>query len=473
MNDFAADICVIGAGSGGLSVAAGAAQLGLNVVLVEAHKMGGDCLNTGCVPSKALIAAASAVSAARNASRFGLQIAGGVDYAAVRNHVRAKIAAIAPNDSVERFAGLGVNVVAARARFVGRKLVEAGSARIAARKFVIATGSRAAVPPIPGLADVPYLTNETVFELDRRPDHLVVIGAGPIGCELAQAHARLGTKVTLVEAGTMLPKDDPEAVAVVRGSFAADGIALREYAKVKRIERHAVGTVVVLDDGKGGENALACSHLLVATGRKANVEDLGLEAAGIASDGRAIRVDARLRTSNRDVLALGDVAGGLQFTHVAGWQAGIAIRNLCFRMPARADSRAVPWVTYTAPELAQVGLSEAAAKEAGRNVETARWPFLENDRAIATGETAGFVKLVAERGRVVGATIVGAHAGDLVAPWVVAVSQRLKVATMASAVMPYPTLSEAGKRAAGAFFSPRLFSPRTRKLVRFLFDLPF
>ncbi len=473
MTDIAADICVIGAGSGGLSVAAGAAQLGLKTVLVEAHKMGGDCLNFGCVPSKALIAAASAVKAARNASRFGLQTAGGVDYAAVRNHVRATIAAIAPMDSVERFEGLGVKVVTARAKFVGPKLVEAGDIRIAARKFVIATGSRAAVPPIPGLADVPFLTNETVFELDRRPDHLVVIGAGPIGCELAQAHARLGTKVTLIEAATMLPKDDQEAVAVVRAGLGADGVVLREHAKVKRIERHAVGTVVVLDDGKGGEDALACSHLLIATGRKANIEDLGLEAAGIASDGRAIKIDDRLRTSNRDVLALGDVAGGLQFTHVAGWHAGIAIRNLCFRMPARADTTAIPWVTYTAPELAQVGLSEAAAKAAGRDIETARWPFHDNDRAIATGETEGFVKIVAERSRVIGATIVGAHAGDLVAPWIVAVGQKLKVATMAGTVMPYPTLSEAGKRAAGAYFSPRLFSPRTRKLVRFLFDLPF
>ncbi|MCA3262908.1 MAG: FAD-dependent oxidoreductase [Telmatospirillum sp.] len=473
MNEIAADICVIGAGSGGLSVAAGAAQLGLKVVLVEAHKMGGDCLNYGCVPSKALIAAASAVKAAREAARFGLQTAGGVDYAAVRNHVRATIASIAPMDSVERFEGLGVKVVAARAKFVGPKLVEAGDMRIAARKFVVATGSRAAVPPIPGLAEVPFLTNETVFELDRRPDHLVVIGAGPIGCELAQAHARLGTKVTLIEAASMLPKDDEEAVAVVRQSLIADGVALREQAKVKRIERHAVGTVVVLDDGKGGEAALACSHLLIATGRKANIEDLGLEAAGIASDGRAIKVDDRLRTSNRDVLALGDVAGGLQFTHVAGWHAGLAIRNLCFRIPARADTTAIPWVTYTAPELAQVGVSEAAAKATNRDIETARWPFHDNDRATATGETAGFVKLVAERGRVIGATIVGAHAGDLVAPWVVAVGQRLKVATMAGAVMPYPTLSEAGKRAAGAYFSPRLFSPRTRKLVRFLFDLPF
>jgi pyruvate/2-oxoglutarate dehydrogenase complex dihydrolipoamide dehydrogenase (E3) component len=230
---------------------------------------------------------------------------------------------------------------------------------------------------------------------------------------------------------------------------------------------------VVLDDGKGGETAQACSHLLIAAGRKANIDDLGLEAAGIADNGRAILVDDRLRTSNRNVLAIGDVTGGMQFTHVAGWHAGIAIRNLCFRLPARVDNSAIPWVSYTAPELAQVGPTEAAAKAAGRTVEIARWPFHDNDRAVATHETAGFVKLVLERGRVIGATIVGAHAGDLLAPWIVAVSQKLKIGTMAGVVMPYPTLSEAGKRAAGAYFSPRLFAPRTQKIVRFLFDLPF
>jgi pyruvate/2-oxoglutarate dehydrogenase complex dihydrolipoamide dehydrogenase (E3) component len=468
-----ADICVIGAGSGGLSVAAGAAQLGLKTVLVEAHKMGGDCLNYGCVPSKALIAAAASVKAAAGAERFGLQSSGRVDYAAVRDHVRAVIAKIAPMDSLERFEGLGVKVIEARAKFVARHAVEAGTTRIEARKFVIATGSRAAVPPIPGLDGVPYLTNETIFDVAERPTHLVVIGAGPIGCELAQAHARLGTKVTLVEAATMLPKDDPAAVAVVRQSLADDGVTLRESTRILRVERHAVGTVVVIDDGKDGEEGLACSHLLIAAGRRANIENLGLDEAGIESNGRAIAVDRRLRTSNRDVMAIGDVAGGLQFTHVAGWHAGIVIRNLCFRMPAKADADAIPWVTYTAPELAQVGLSEAAAKAAGIEIETAVWPFHENDRAVATGQTQGFVKLVVEKGRVRGATIVGAHAGDLIAPWALAVGQRLKVATMAGTVMPYPTLAEAGKRAAGAYFAPRLFSPRTKKLVRFLFDLPF
>jgi len=470
------DLCVIGGGSGGLSVAAGAAQLGLKVVLCEGHRMGGDCLNFGCVPSKALIAAAHAAHSVRGAARFGVRVPGppSVDYAAVREHVRRTIAAIEPNDSVERFTGLGVRVIEAKARFVAADRVEAGGFAIRARKFVVATGSRPFVPPIPGLDAVAYLTNETVFDLDARPDHLLVIGGGPIGCELAQAHARLGTRVTLVEAATLMPKDDPEAVGVVRAALKRDGVDIREGAKVVRIERHEVASVAVVADASGAETPVAFSHVLVAAGRVPNIDGLGLDAAGIAHDRRGISVDARLFASNRRVMAIGDVAGGLQFTHVAGWHAGLAIRNLCFRLPARADASAIPWVTYTAPELAQVGLTEADARAAGIDLRLARWPFHENDRAQATGETEGFVKIVADaKGRVRGATIVGAHAGELVAPWVHAVANRTKMSAMAGAVMPYPTLSEAGKRAAGAFFAPKLFSPRTRKLVRFLFRLPF
>ncbi|MBL8831095.1 MAG: FAD-dependent oxidoreductase [Rhodospirillales bacterium] len=470
------DLCVIGAGSAGLSVAAGAAQLGLKVVLCEAHRMGGDCLNYGCVPSKALIAAAAAAHAVRDAARFGIGVPGEpvVDYAAVRAHVRRTIAAIAPNDSVARFTGLGVRVIEAPARFVSPTRVEAGGHSIAARRFVVATGSRPFVPPIPGLEQAGYLTNETVFDLDARPDHLLVIGGGPIGCEIAQAHARLGTKVTLVEAATLMPKDDPEAVGIVRAALRRDGVEIREGAKVARIERHAVATVAVVADAAGAETQIACSHILLAAGRAANVDGLGLEAAGIEATARGIVVDARLFTTNRNVMALGDVAGGLQFTHVAGWHAGIAIRNLCFRMRAKADASAIPWVTYTAPELAQVGLTETAARAAGIDVRLARWPFFENDRAQATGEIDGFVKIVADaKGRVRGATIAGAHAGELIGPWTMAVAQRLKLSAMAGYVAPYPTLSEAGKRAAGAFFAPKLFSPRTRKLVRFLFRLPF
>ncbi len=470
------DLCVIGAGSAGLSVAAGASQLGLRVVLCEARLMGGDCLNFGCVPSKALIAAAAAAQAVREAGRFGVRVSGPpvVDYAAVRDHVRRTIAAIAPNDSVARFAGLGVRVIEAKARFVSPTRVEAGGITIDARRFVVATGSRPSVPPIPGLDRVPYFTNETVFDLAEKPDHLLVIGGGAIGCELAQAHARLGTKVTLVEAATLMPKDDAEAVGIVRKALIRDGVELRENARVLRVERHAVAGVAVVADAAGSETQLACSHILVAAGRTANVEDFGLDVAGIATGKNGIVVDARLFTTNRAVMALGDCAGGPQFTHVAGWHAGIAIRNLCFRMRAKARSAAIPWVTFTAPELAQVGLAETAARAAGHEVRLARWPFFDNDRAQTTGETDGFVKIVADaKGRVLGATIVGAHAGELLAAWTMAVAQGLKLSAMAGYMMPYPTLSEAGKRAAGAFFAPKLFSPRTRKLARFLFRLPF
>ncbi|MBI1245206.1 MAG: dihydrolipoamide dehydrogenase [Alphaproteobacteria bacterium] len=470
------DLCVIGGGSAGLSLAAGASQLGLKVVLCEAGRMGGDCLNSGCVPSKALIAAAGAAHAVRTAERFGvhLRTPAVVDYAGVRAHVRRTIEAIAPNDSVARFTGLGVRVIEARARFVSPDAVEAGNFYISARKFAIATGSRPAIPPIPGLDDVGYLTNETVFDLDARPDHLLVVGGGAIGCELAQAHARLGTRVTLVEAGEILPREDREAAAVVRRALLADGVTLHESTKVVRFEKHEVAPVAIVADAGGGETPIAFSHVLIATGRAPNVEDLGLDKAGVDYGPRGIAVDRRLFTANRRIVALGDVSGAPQFTHVAGWHAGIAIRNLCFRMPVAADTRAIPHVTYTAPELAQVGPTEEELRAGGISPRAVRWAFAENDRAQATGETEGFVKLLANtKGRILAATIVGAHAGDLLAPWISAVSRRAKLSEMAGLTMPYPTLSEAGKRAAGSYFAPQLFSPRTRKLVRFLFRLPF
>jgi pyruvate/2-oxoglutarate dehydrogenase complex dihydrolipoamide dehydrogenase (E3) component len=464
------DIGVIGAGSAGLSLAAGAAQLGLKIVLFEAHEMGGDCLNYGCVPSKALIAAAHAAQAVRQAGRFGVTTPGGfvVDYAKVRAHVKATIAAIAPHDSQERFEGLGVTVIRARARFVGPLTVEADGARYEARKWAIATGSRAAIPPIPGLAELAPLTNETVFELAHAPSHLVVIGGGPIGCELAQAHARLGTRVTLLEAApAILLKEDPEAAAIVRDALIRDGVALREGVKIARAEAPAT---LVLDTGE----RIEASHILVAAGRKPNIGDLGLDAAGVAFDAKGIKVDARLRAANKDILALGDCAGGLQFTHVAGWHAGIAIRNLCFKIPAKADPRAIPRVTFTDPEIAHVGMTGAEAKAAGIETRIARWALRENDRAQAEGETHGMAKIVADRkGKVIGATLVAPRAGEMIGAWTMAVERRLSLAAMAGTVVAYPTLAEIGKRAAGSTFAEKLFAPRTKALVRFLFRLPF
>ncbi len=465
------DIAVIGAGSGGLSVAAGAAQLGASTVLIEKHVMGGDCLNTGCVPSKALLASAKAARRWRGETALGVSyMPPGVDFSAVNRHVHEVIAAIAPNDSVERFEGLGVKVIKGTARFIGPRELQVEGTRIRARRIVVATGSKAAVPPIPGLEGVPYFTNETVFANANLPDHLIVIGGGPIGIEMAQAHSGLGSRVTVLEASSILPKDDPELVAVVRERLVADGIAVREGIQIARLEPEPGGVAAVLRTPEGTEERVSGSHLLIAAGRRPNTAGLDLEKAGIEFGPRGILVDARLRTTNRHVFAIGDVAGGPQFTHVAGYHAGIVIRNALFRQPAKVDYRALPWVTYADPELAHVGLTEADARAAhGDDVTILRWPYHENDRAQTERETHGLVKAITTRsGKILGASIVGAHAGELIQVWVLAIGQGLNIKALAGMIAPYPTLGEVSKRAAGSFFTPKLFSPGTRKLVRFL-----
>jgi pyruvate/2-oxoglutarate dehydrogenase complex dihydrolipoamide dehydrogenase (E3) component len=463
------DLCVIGAGSGGLAVAAGAVQMGAKVVLIEQGKMGGDCLNYGCVPSKSLIAAGRAAHAIRTAGRFGVNgHEPAIDFLGVHDHVKGVIAAIAPHDSQERFEKLGVEVIRAHARFVGPQEVEAGGRRIRARRIVVATGSSPAVPPIAGLAEVPYLTNETVFDLTERPEHMVVIGGGPIGCELAQAYRRLGARVTILELFSILPKDDPDAVRVVRDQLRAEGIDLRERVEVGSIARDGNGIALTVKD-HDSEQRITGSHVLVAAGRRANVEGLDLEAGGIEYGAAGIKVDARLRTSNKRVYAIGDVAGGLQFTHMAAHHAGVVIKNALFRLPAKVEDRAVPWVTYTDPELAQVGLTESLAKERGIAVDALRWDFNDNDRAQTERETEGFVKaLVDRRGRIHGATIVGERAGELIQPWVLAIANGIRIGALAQFIAPYPTFGEASKRAAGAYYTPKLFSERTKKLVRLL-----
>jgi pyruvate/2-oxoglutarate dehydrogenase complex dihydrolipoamide dehydrogenase (E3) component len=468
------DLCIIGAGSAGLSIAAGASQMGAKVVLIEGHRMGGDCLNTGCVPSKSLLAAAKVAKIARASGKVGVDAGTPqVDFKKANAHVHDVIATIAPHDSVERFTGLGCTVIEAKAKFTGRDTVEAGGKVIKARRFIVATGSRAAIPPIPGLADVPYMTNETVFENTVLPDHLIIIGGGPIGCEMAQAHRRLGARVTILDAASILPKDDPEAVDVVRKRLIAEGIDIRERIKIARVEKHGAGIAVVLAGADGRDEPLTGSHLLIAAGRKVNVEGLGLEAAGVDYTPRGITVDARLRTTNPKVYAAGDVAGGYQFTHLAGYHAGIIIRNILFRVPAKANPAAMPWVTYTDPELAHVGLTEAEARKVhGDKVTIARAEFKGNDRAIAEGDTDGFLKVVVGKGGVIlGATMVGAQAGELILPWVLAITSKLKIGAMAAIIAPYPTRSEITKRAAGAYYTPTLFSDRTKFIVRNLLKL--
>lgn len=464
------DICIIGAGSGGLSVAAGAVQMGADVVLIEKGKMGGDCLNTGCVPSKALLAAAHAAENARTAFQFGVGTDPlAIDFARAMDHVHSVIAGIAPHDSVERFEKLGCRVIEAKAHFTGPNEVIADGKRIHAKRFVIATGSRAAVPPIDGIDAVPYFTNETIFENRICPDHLIIIGGGPIGLEMAQAHQQLGAKVTVIEMATILPKDDPDLVAVVRDMIESSGISLYEKIKTKRVETHDDQIRVIIEHN-GADITIEGSHLLIATGRKPTIDDLGLDAAGVTYSARGINVDKRLRTSNSKIFAIGDVTGGLQFTHMAGYDAGIVIRNALFRLPAKVDHKAVPWVTYTNPELAQVGLSETAAREKfGDAIRVVTWQYAENDRARAEARTKGFIKIVTTiRGKILGAGIVGHQAGELIGLWSLAISQKMKIGAIAGMIAPYPTLGELSKRVAGAWYTPSLFSEKTRKIVRFL-----
>ncbi len=463
------DICVIGAGSGGLSVAVGASQMGARVALVEKGRMGGDCLNYGCVPSKALLAAGHAAQGVRQAGRFGISTnLSEINGKKTFDHVQGTIDAIAPHDSVERFEGLGVTVVQETARFIDRQEVQAGDTTIKAKRFVVATGSRAFVPPTPGLDETPFLTNETLFTRDALPEHLLIIGGGPIGIEMAQAHRQLGAEVTVLEMAAIMPHDDPELVDVVRTRLLKEGVSLREGVKVVRTAKAEQGVCVTIE-ANGREETLEGSHLLVAAGRRPNLEGLGLEEAGIAYSAKGIEVDARLRTTNKKVFAIGDVAGGYQFTHVAGYHAGIVIRNALFRLPAKVDYSALPWVTYTAPELAHVGMAEKDARAAHGAITILRWPFAENDRAQAEGETDGLIKVITtKKGKILGASIVGPKAGELIQVWVLAISQKMKIGAMAGMISPYPTLGEVGKRAAGSFFTPSLFSERTKKIVRFL-----
>jgi pyruvate/2-oxoglutarate dehydrogenase complex dihydrolipoamide dehydrogenase (E3) component len=471
MPDF--DLAVIGAGAAGLSVTAVAAQLGLRVALIERDRMGGDCLNTGCVPSKALLAAAHAAQDAAAAHRFGLRInAPEIDWNAVQAHVHGVIAGIAPTDSVSRFTALGATVLLDEARFVAPDALQVGGRGLTARRIVIAAGSRAAIPPIPGLAEVPHLTNFSLFDLPERPAHMLILGGGPVGLEMAQAHAGLGCRVSIIEADRIAAREDPELVDGLRTVLRADGIEILENAKVTRVEP---GPVLVLQGGK----KIAGSHLLVAVGRRPNIEDLGLDAGGVRAGPAGIATDTGLRSlTNRRVFAVGDIAdpagiGPRAFTHVGSYHAGIVIRRALFRLPARLDYAALPRVIYTAPELAQAGLTEPEARAAGHAVRTLRWPMTENDRAQAERRTDGFAKLVVTpRGRVLGAGILAPHAGEMIGAWTLAIAQRIKLSVLAGMIVPYPTLAEAGKRAAGTFYTPRLFSAGTQRLVRLLSRLP-
>lgn len=462
MTRLDADICVIGAGAGGLSVAAGAARMGARVVLVEGNKMGGDCLNHGCVPSKALISVAAHAQALRVPGAAVAPVRPEVDYAAAMDHVARAIAAIAPIDSQERFEGLGVTVIRDWGRFVSPTELQAGDHIVKARRFVVATGSRPFVPPIDGLDRVPYLTNETIFDLRERPEHLIIIGGGPIGIEMAQAHARLGSRVTVIEAAKALGREDRDLAEVALARLRAEGVTILDGVTADRISG---GPGVSVHTARG---EITGSHLLIAIGRQVDLERLALDKAGVAHDRRGVTVGPGLRSvSNRRVHAVGDAAGGLQFTHLAGYHAGIVIRSALLGLPARARTDHIPRVTYSDPEIAHVGLGEDEARARfGDRLTVIRQHFADNDRAITSGRTDGMIKLLVVRGRPVGVGIVGAGAGELIGIWALALANRLRLSAIANTVLPYPTLAEINKRAASAYFSPKLFeSPMVKRVV--------
>jgi len=466
------DLAVIGAGSAGLSIASGAAQLGRSVVLFEAEDMGGDCLNTGCVPSKAIIAAGRAAQGFREARQYGIDNAAPeVNFDGVKAHIQGVIATIAPHDSQERFEGLGVTVVREHAAFSGKTSVETDNHIVNAKRIVIASGSRASAPPIPGLDSVPYLTNETIWSMPTQPEHLLIIGAGPIGIELGQAFKRLGSDVTIVDIAAPLGRNEPEHASAIVEALEHEGVVFHAPARTKAIRKTKSGIAIDLEDG----TTLTGSHLLVAAGRAPNVETLNLEAAGVNYSRRGVATDINLRTSNPSVFAAGDVAegkGGL--THAAGYHAGVLIKGFYFMPPglnrllAKADAD-IPAAIYSEPGLASIGMTEADAKEAGLEYRTTTSEFSGNDRAIAERRTTGSVKIVATKGgKILGASVLGEEAGNLIQVLQLAKANGVKLSALAQHIAPYPTRGDAIRAAASAFYTQQVFSPKTRKLAGFL-----
>lgn len=474
MAEYDYDIGVIGGGAAGLTVAAGASQLGVKTILIEQEqKLGGDCLHFGCVPSKTLIKTASVYHQMRHAARYGLPEVAlpPVDFSQVRSRIQSVIDTIQVHDSEERFCSLGVKVVFGEARFVDEHVVDYGSEKISAKFWVLATGSEPVAPPVPGLDGVDYLTNKDIFNLDALPKSLIVLGGGPIGCEMAQAFCRLGVDVRILQRNCqVLSVEDEDMAKVVQDSLAAEGVQLDLCVNTQEV-RTVAGGVEVVYERDGEQRVIKAKKLLVAAGRAPNVSGLQLENAGVDYDRRGVTTDARLRTSQKHIFAAGDVLGKYQFTHAAGYEGGIVISNAVFRLPRKVDYRWLPWCTYTEPELASIGMNEKAATKA--DIEYTVWEefFADNDRARAENEPDGKIKLILDaKEKPLGVQIVGVHAGELAAEWVAVLNGKTGLSTLASSIHPYPTVSEINKRVAGKVLSTKIFSEKVRKTLSFIFD---
>jgi pyruvate/2-oxoglutarate dehydrogenase complex dihydrolipoamide dehydrogenase (E3) component len=467
------DIVVIGGGSGGLVVAAGGSTLGAKVALVEKHRLGGDCLWYGCVPSKTFIKSARVAYEMRHADRWALSPADPrPEIGRVMERVSDVIAQIEPFDSPERFRGLGVDVIFGEGRFVAPDVFAVGERRLTAKNFVLATGSRPAIPPIPGLDSVPYLTNETVFALREQVPSLVVVGSGPIGSELAQAFRRLGSEVTVVDmAPNTLPREDPDLAAVVHRQLVAEGIRFHFDTTIAGVGGTAGAIDVTVRGKDGAEKTLRATHLLLAAGRRLNTEGLGLDAAGVAMDRGRIVVDDRLRTSQPHIRVVGDIAGGYQFTHLAEHHAGVVLRQAIFKLFWTKPSDVLPWCTYTDPELARVGLSETDAKARNIDHRVYRFSFDEIDRARAEGETEGFAKILTNpKGKLLGAAIVGPHAGELIAEYGLALAKGMSAKDISGVIHAYPTLASISRRAADQRLKESL-TPTAKAWIQRIFRL--
>ena len=476
MAEFDFDMGVIGGGAAGLTITAGAAQLGAKTILVEKETaLGGDCLYFGCVPSKTLIRSAHVYHFMKNAGEFGLPTVDlpPVDYRAVAKRIQSVISTIQKHDSEERFCSLGAKVAFGNPSFLDDHTIQLNGTKYSAKTWTIATGSSPGIPPIEGLDKTPFITNKEIFSLDHLPKSMIILGAGPIATEMAQAFSRLGTKVIVIQRSEqILSKEDKDMADDVMEVLSSEGVVFHLKASVIRTKDQGAEKEVLIKNERGEEKSLKAETILVAMGRSPNIEGLNLEAAGIEPDRKGIRVDGRLRTKQKHIYAAGDVTGAYQFTHAAGYEGGIVISNAVFHLPRKTNYTFLPWCTYTDPELASIGMNEKRAAAAGIKYSVWTEAFKDNDRSLAEGERTGKIKMILdEKEKPLGVQILGPQAGELLSEWVAVLNGKVKLSTLASAVHPYPTLGEINKRVAGKFFSPKIFSDKIKKGLKFFFHL--